>query len=66
VLGDILRKFFGGILRLDGKEYSKQGYSGIQNALNRWMTGAPFNRNIDVVKDVEFTQSRQVKHKSNG
>ena len=59
-LAEVLRQFYGTVLSMNQKEYSRSGLINLCSGLNRHLRSPPYKRNYDLMKDRVFTQSNLV------
>ena len=59
-LAEELRKMYGTVLSIKGKEYSRPGLINLQAGLNRHLQDQPHKRSIDLMNDKEFLQANKV------
>ena len=59
-LATCLREFYASIHPRDGSKYSKSGFVNIRSSINRHLNSPPYNREINIMRDKQFTNVNQV------
>ena len=59
-LASHLRHFYAELRTKDGKFYAKCSFVGIRSAIHRHLRSPPFERNINILQDIEFHSANNV------
>ncbi|XP_056002564.1 uncharacterized protein LOC125661226 isoform X2 [Ostrea edulis] len=59
-LASELRCFYAEVRTKTGNQFSKSGLISLRAGINRYLTGPPFSRSINVMKDAEFMAANRV------
>ncbi|KAJ8026414.1 Zinc finger MYM-type protein 2 [Holothuria leucospilota] len=59
-LASLLRRFYGEVRKQDGSPYAIKSYRGLRAAIHRHLTGAPYNRQVNILRDREFQSANNV------
>ena len=59
-LNGLLRKFYAEVRNQKGECYSKSAYSGLRAAINRHLSGAPYYKKFDIIRDCQFKAANSI------
>ncbi|PIK42410.1 hypothetical protein BSL78_20736 [Apostichopus japonicus] len=59
-LASLLRRFYGEVRKQDGSSYANKTYRGLRAAIHRHLTGAPYNRHVNIMRDKDFQSANNV------
>jgi len=59
-LAELLRQFYGALRTQKGEKYGRSALVNIRSGINRHLTSPPFNRCINIMRDVQFQAANQV------
>ena len=59
-LAERLRRFYAEARKMDGHSYSKNALCGLRSSIHRYLTSAPHNRQINIMRDAPFKRANNM------